>query len=228
MKTKPFTQNRLIRPLVTIALIGGLSLAQVAQATTVTAIESDSSFNLWSIDGITDFSWDVVYAPGKGIIEIDNGLGTVNDVAADAVRITGDNSAAGRSLTRMTTDAPAGGGDVSFDWSYATALTDLPEFDPFVFIASLVAGDVGLVTVTTDGGAISQMGNAILSVADMAIWGFAIDSDDGLWGSASVTISNLRFAGAQTSVVPLPPAFLLFGSAIAGLGFIRKYKQAKV
>jgi hypothetical protein len=39
-----------------------------------------------------------------------------------------------------------------------------------------------------------------------------------------VTISDFRFAAANPSPVPLPPAFLLSGAALAGLGFVRRRK----
>jgi hypothetical protein len=67
MKTNTLTKQWLGRPLVTIALITGLALGQSAQASTVTAVTGPNSFSMW------DFSWDVNYAPGTGMIEYDNG-----------------------------------------------------------------------------------------------------------------------------------------------------------
>jgi hypothetical protein len=64
------------------------------------------------------------------------------------------------------------------------------------------------------------------------LFGFSIFSIDNAFGAASVDISNLTFCTAcdangrpPVSAVPLPPAFLLFGVALAGLGFVQKRKQ---
>ena len=45
---------------------------------------------------------------------------------------------------------------------------------------------------------------------------------------AFVTISNFSFDDGfgEITPMPVPPAFLLFGTALAGLGFFRKKKAA--
>ena len=223
MKTNTLTKQWVVRPLATIALITGLALGQSAQASTVTAAESPNSFSKWNS------AWDVVYLPGNGIIQYDNGNGTIDDLTADQVRLTGATNGGGNSFTRMTTAAGSNNGlgyKVTFNWDYLT-LDPPSSFDPFVFINDLVLGVSEKVTV--DAGPASQSGLAGLAffnIADLAMWGFALQSVDGLYNSASVIISGVQLTALKPpSAVPLPPALLLFGTAIAGLGFFRRKKQ---
>jgi hypothetical protein len=181
MKTNTLTKQWLGRPLVTIALITGLALGQSAQASTVTAVTGPNSFSMW------DFSWDVNFAPCTGIIEYDNGDGTIDaasGLAADTVRITGDDSGTPpggfNSLTSMTTAYPVNGGDVTFSWSYELQ-DSLNGFDPFVFVSDLLVGVTGLQVVADGSGAMA--GSAFFSLTENAIWGLAVRSLDGTYGT---------------------------------------------
>jgi hypothetical protein len=116
---------------------------------------------------------------------------------------------------------------VSFDWVVSP---DALNFDPFLFIQDLLVGDTHDVRIE----AASSMacsppwcasGNASFSIPEGALWGFSLASLFG--GQATmVTISSLEYAAARPGEVPLPPAFLLFGAAIFGLGFVKRRKQA--
>lgn len=208
--------------------IASLGLAGQAQATTVSAAAGINSFSFFDDINGDAIAWDVLYTPlvTSGVIEYDNGAGTVDDVAAGHVRLTGNNLGTGISFTQMTTtNDEAFGINVSFDWDYTTSDL-LAEYDPFVFIKDLLSIDpLDFVEVTLTG---ATAGNAIFQVASMAQWGFSQDSDDGLWGAGITDISNLSFTQASVgpSPVPVPPALLLFGTAIAGLGFARRKRQS--
>ena len=122
----------------------------------------------------------------------------------------------------MTTAYPVNGGDFTFSWSYELQ-DSLTGFDPFVFVSDLLVGVSGLQVVADGSGAMA--GSAFFSLTENAIWGFAVRSLDGTFGPGIATISKLSLAPGQIPSVPLPPAILLFGDALAGLGFVRKKKQ---
>jgi len=191
-----------------------------AQAAFVEAAEGPDSFNLWGPVG-EEFSWSVNHDGGDGKVEY--------DVTAETVRITGsDDQSEMPTNTEMTT---TGAGIVDFNWIYSTTDTLFGVgFDPFIFIRDLLTDPVTFVDLTQEGltdetaGVFTSRGNVILEVG--ALWGFSIDSFDSSFGAGIVTISDLSFAGAQPSPVPVPPAFLLFGTAMASLAYVRRKKQA--
>jgi hypothetical protein len=204
----------MMKKIIFIVLLGlfNLGATNQAQAAYVDATPGVSSFSLW------DISWDVSLNGGDGSVQYDAAVG------AEAIKLT--SPTAPGPATQVTTNAPTGEGAVSFNWFVEPEA----QFDPFLFIQDLVVGDVHDVrfeTIVAGGCAppFCAAGNALFSISDSALWGFSLASLFG--GSASmVTISNLGFAAARPSEVPLPPAFLLFGAALFGLRFLKRHKQA--
>jgi len=228
---KGITTSRLIRPLIGLALIAGLSAGQVANAAmiNVTAASADKTFALWGLNWTADFN---AGAASNGTVSYNDACVYAADCATPTVgaSITGDNSGGGASYTEMYADAPVAG-SVKFDWSYQT--TDAypadplnPASDPLFFINGGFFELTG--SCASDGSVCSGTTGPVAVIAGLLSFGLSIDSIDGLFGPASVAISNFVFLDADgrplPSPVPVPAAFLLFGTALAGLGFMRKKK----
>ena len=191
---------------------------------------------------LDDFAWTPEYGfPGTGEINGIDSDGTFVSPTGTSVTIKGSDDGSGEGdPTAITTATSNGAGTVSFDWDYLTR-DAFAGFDPFVW---LVDDGSGLTrTSITDGtvietspdvfvgsGAQAQSGSESIFVTAGSIFGFSLDTFDNKFGTGEfgfVTISNFQFDdGFAGNVVPVPPAFLLFGTALAGLGFFRKKKAA--
>ena len=175
-------------------------------------------------DGTTDFLF-------QGIEwTIDYGTGLNSDISydsvTDSVKITGSDGpdTTAQNYTQMiTTSSVTTAGFVNLAWVYSTL--DFSFYnDPFFF----VEGPESSTTVQY----MTGTSPSSLFVAVGSIFGFGISSFDSQGGAANVIISAVTdpvrpfFTGTvgRPSEVPLPPALLLFGSALAGLGFMRKKK----
>ena len=115
--------------------------------------------------------------------------GSVNPTSTSVV-ITGNDEPIGINIpgtTSYTIVAPASG-TANFSWSYNTADTFGPSFDPFVFLNNGVQ-----TTISDDNGANSQSGTSSILVNAGQQFGFGIFSVDGTLGAANVTISNFLF-----------------------------------
>ena len=115
--------------------------------------------------------------------------GSVNPTSTSVV-ITGNDEPIGINIpgtTSYTIVAPASGTG-NFSWSFNTADTFGPSFDPFVFLNNGVK-----TTISDDNGANSQSGASSILVNAGQQFGFGIFSVDGALGAANVTISNFLF-----------------------------------
>jgi hypothetical protein len=176
------------------------------------------------------FTWDTSFSPtgnNDGFIatggDVDPLLGEVQIVGSDTG--TGVQSPTD-ALSTMST-AITESGTISVAWDYFT--NDAPAvFDPFIW---LVNGVADLTSITNDAlGTGGQTGTFTQHVDAGTLFGLAIGTDNLFGGgafSADVALSNFSFTSDNGSrVVPIPPAFLLFGTALAGLGFFRRKKFA--
>lgn len=183
------------------------------------------------------------------------GDGAISRSGSNTATIRGSDDGSGffdptQMTSTSTLGAGSGVGDVSFSWDYTTGDTD-SLYDPFVWLYSAtnidadndgVLDDLTVTSITTAGEVVDVDGDGILDPEQSGIWsfavaagslfGFSIDTADNQFGNGhfgSVTVSNFAFDdgfAGNPNAVPVPPAFLLFGTALAGLGFFRKKKAA--
>ena len=86
---------------------------------------------------------------------------------------------------QATAQCVSSGATVSFDWSYNTTDSDGPSYDPGFYInGSLVA------SLTDDNGSTSQSGSFSFDCIGGDAIGFAVNSTDGAYGEAFLTITN--------------------------------------
>ena len=126
----------------------------------------------------------------------------------------------------MTTSITVSG-IISVAWDYFT--DDAPAgFDPFIWLVNDVANATSISNDALGTGA--QDGMFSQHVDAGTLFGFAMTTDNTFGGgccAADVVLSNFSFiSDFGGNPVPVPPAFLLFGTALAGLGFFRKKKAA--
>ena len=209
-----------------------------------------TNFDYGSSGPGTFFNWDANFGGGNGSINTgaDASVGEVNIVGSgeagftlfepDCVGLSLDEcdnayfdyeDQAFESLTSMTTTA-AVGGSISVNWDYLNS--DFPEYDPFVWLYDDGSG-LTMTEITDPLGDFGQVGLWTETVVTGALFGFGILSLDNLYGFADVGLSDLLFTAAgpdgrpDVGVVPIPPALLLFGTALAGLGLFGRKKTAK-
>lgn len=169
--------------------------------------------------------------------DLGGGDGAISRSGSNTATIRGSADESGFfSITQMTSTSTlglgSGEGDVSFAWDYTTGDFD-SAFDPFVWVYA-ADGDINNVSVTqiTTNGLTAESGTSTFAVVAGSLFGFSIDSVDNLVTAtdfAFVTITDFAFDDGFAGNVlptPVPPAFLLFGTALAGLGFFRKKKAA--
>jgi hypothetical protein len=164
------------------------------------------------------------------------GSGEISRSGSNTATIRGSDDGSGFfDPTQMTSTSTlglgSGVGDVMFNWDYTTGDTD-SLFDPFVWLYA-ADGDINNLTITniTTNGITNQNGFWTFAVAAGSLFGLSIDTADNQFGNGEfgfVTISQFAFDDGFGAVTPMPvpPAFLLFGTALAGLGFFRKKKAA--
>jgi hypothetical protein len=113
-------------------------------------------------------------------------------------------------------------GSISFDWNF---LTDdiIADSWPIDAVFMVLDGNVTMLTNTVDNGGAGSYGWTSLEL-DVAAGthrlGFVALNDFDWYGGSQLLVDNV-----STSVVPVPAAVWLFGSALAGLGWMRR-KQA--
>ena len=173
---------------------------------------------------------DFVWTDDTGL-----GNGVISRSGTNTATIRGSDDGSGffdptQMTSTSTLGAGSGEGDVSFAWDYTTTDTD-SIWDPFVWLYA-ADGDINNLSITsiTTSGITNQSGLWSFAVAAGSLFGLSIDTVDNEFGDGEfgfVTITNFAFDdGFAANPVPVPPAFLLFGTALAGLGFFRKKKAA--
>ncbi len=217
-----------VMPLLAVGILAG----SPSQAAVVTLDAMDSGQVIqWG-----GFSWTTEFNPasltgGTGA-PLNTGTIAYDDANSDApLTITGSGAAGSVNqavAVGISTEATAAG-TVFFNW-------DFVSIEPAFFDILYWVND-GVDTTLTNVFLGSQSGTADGSVVDA----FAVNAND-LFGLslisqtnnetfATATISDFAFTpfggtGGGGVPVPVPPTFLLFGTAVLGLGFFRKMKQA--
>ena len=202
---------------ITALALGLMAGQQSAHATVLDTTDNGTIFEFGTLDWSADFTGS---APNTGTIVYNDPVGEVT--------INGSSNGLGaQSETGISTTATEAGA-VNFSWLYQT-FDVAPTWDVFYWIND---GD-GTATsqLSLDSGSASQSGSESFLVAAGDIFGFSIITVDNEFlpsDFASVTISGFSFealgAIGGVSKVPVPPAFLLFGSALAGFGLLRLKK----
>jgi hypothetical protein len=191
-------------------------------------------------------NWNATFEPGcttanpcaeANIVPNNGSINYTND---DSIVISGSDgvSSTPTMLTQMTTSAAinnASGAFVDFTWNYATLnVPAIPAYDPFFFIldTSQLSGTQALPNsgdLLDLGGSPTQQNSASIFIPYNSIFGFAIKTLGNENNLAVVTITDfsLSLVPGQPNPVPVPPALLLFGTALAGLGFMRKKLTVK-
>ena len=217
-----------------------------AQAAFIVSGDVDNTFNYGTNTDSTGvvstdfFNWTAGFVNSDGSIDTETAFnGEFQMIGSDLLDADGFGCPGTfldlcTSTNMLTTSSEAG--TISVDWDYFTGDV-FAEYDPFVWLYDGVA-----TTITNDAlgffddGSLDdgiQFGTFSATVAAGVDFGFAILSDnyfgDGLSG-ADVGLLNLNFVADPfqanpPTAAPVPPAFLLFGTALAGL-FFRKKKAA--
>jgi hypothetical protein len=126
-------------------------------------------------------------------------------------------------VAKMESSPTLTSGTAQFNWSLSA---DPATASILVWLLDSAGTALTLTTECVSGGFCS------FDVAAGSIFGIALQDLTGasgnLVGPAIATITNFDWAAngqGGVGAVPLPPAFLLFGVALAGLGFVQKRKQ---
>ena len=203
-----------------VMLVFMLGLVSQTHAAIIDTNTVDPNFTFGGLDWTASF--DYLSAPSPTTPS----TGTIR-TGAEAfngqLEITGsDNGSGAASETAMYSTATADG-SVSFNWDFFS--TDLAGFDFFIWVSDAITGDI--TRVISDRVSATESGISSFIVSAGGLFGLSVDTTDNNFGAATVDISNFSFTAFGGSPVPLPPALLLFGTALAGLGFFQKKKPLK-
>ncbi len=203
----------------TMALITGLSVGNVAQAATYDGALGDDG----AIFGFSGFSWtaDFSYAPpsppGTG-----NGQILVNEATPGPLQIVGSADGTGNIANTFMTTTVSGNGTIDFVWDFLQTGADF-----FLAVNGVVETVIDTGSSTLHPNCIYGVLSCSIALNDGDTFGLGIKTFTN--GAAGAVLNFTSFTtsgfGGNPSPVPVPPAFLLFGSALAGLGFMRKKKQ---
>jgi len=105
---------------------------------------------------------------------------------------------------------------VTFNWWYETFDVDGAEFDPFGYIL-----DETFYQLTDSAGDDVQSGSATVTLTGGTNFGFAIWTEDGLFGRAHAIIGDV-----SQQPVPAPATLALMGLGLAGVMVSRRRKKA--
>jgi len=132
------------------------------------------------------------------------GDGSINEISSTNFIIVGNNNnISGFNYIYLTV---SNNQTISFDWSYSTV--EDPAYDPFVYSLN----DGPRQRITNDfGSQIQGSSNKTIVTTSAGVLKLGILSLDGLWGSASVIISNLRVEN-DVSLNITPPVGTLTSS----------------
>lgn len=182
----------------------------------------------FSTTAAADFSG--AYDPTNWTLTNTNGGNGTVDVggAPSFIVVTGSNGVANTplTLTQFTIAAPSAG-TVFFDWLYVTRDTvpppvGGPSYDPAGY---LVLNGV-TIQLTNDNGGNNQNGTGSFAVGAAEVFGFYVQSNDNLGGSADLTISSFRVDTGTTPSVPEPGSVALLALGLLGMAASRKRRQS--
>lgn len=220
------------RTLAAAVLSAGLIISQGAAAsiiysadtTTAGINDATTDFMFGGLNWAVNIQWTGNPDPTPANVIADD---TTGDTNAESVTLNGSNTDSGAISYVAITTTLAEAGTILFDWAYST--TDAAGGDLFYGVNGAYDAASSLYGFSTNADGSDAYGIALL--AD-DIFTLAISSDNlggcnadfticGLSGFGTAVISGLGFT-ASNFAVPVPPAFLLFGTALAGLGLFRK------
>jgi hypothetical protein len=210
--------NTVMKKVVFALLLG---LTSQAQAQIIDTTGTD--FNYADLTWTSSFQ----YFSGPGgdpLLAADGTINTNLDAFNGELEIVGsDNGTGVYSEVAMYSTTGATGGVLDFSWAFTNTDT-LAGFDIFFWI------NEGTGTVTRELTEFASSGLESMVVGANALFGLSIDTRDNTGGPAFVDISGMTWTadGGQVGAMPVPAALWLFGTAIAGLGFMRKKKDLKV
>jgi hypothetical protein len=119
---------------------------------------------------------------GGGSVDESNAPTSITIIGGDNGCTTGDHTCP----TDYTITVPADG-QISFDWDYTTTDSDGPSWDIFLIINGTV-----VTQLSDDNGSNSQSGSESVTVTTGDTFGFRVDCVDGMFGAATVVISNFN------------------------------------
>ena len=196
-------------PLVGTIAPGTLALGlAIISGVTATPVEASTFSSVSGFEGPYDTTnWSLTNDNANGSVDVTD--------APNSITLTGgDNQSFLFGSTSFTISAPANG-TVSFDYDYNSFDLDGPAFDPFGVVVNEI-----FTQITNDSGPDNQTGSFSFSVDQGDIFGFAVQTDDNIFGPASVTISDFE------APAPVPESGTILGLlAVGRLGFTLKRKK---
>jgi hypothetical protein len=177
------------------------------------SFESDVGLNSgqWDVFSPSIEGWTVSSGPG---IEIQNG-NVAGVMAYDGVQKVELDSHGSDSNSSMFQNVSLEAGSYIFSFAYM-GRTGNPNTNGIEFSLLPSIGAESITGVRTDGWTVIERMFVLDAATDLTINFMAVGNDDTVGGF----IDNV-----QISVVPLPPAALLFGGALAGLGWISRRRR---
>ena len=186
------------------AILGLLSVSQIANSATITNGNFDSGLTGWNIEGN---------------VTVDNGYAVLNTFDGIDTSVYGGTNG---SILSQTVNALAGD-VISFSYSFNT--DDYFPYNDF----SLVAGDAQLllsdVATVGDGDSSGWQNFTFTALSDFSDLKFIVSNHTDTAFNSTLYIDNV--SSGSVSAVPVPAAVWLFGSGLVGLlGFNRKRSQS--
>jgi hypothetical protein len=206
---------------VVFALLLGLTSQAQAQVIDTTGVD----FSFAGLDWTSSFQYfpqgqdPAPSIPGDGVIRTDADATVF--CATCNLTIDGSNNGSGVYQETAMYSTAVTDGTLDFDWAFTN--NDIADWEFFFWIN----------TGTGDGSreltALASAGSESFVVGAGSLFGISIDTRDNTLGNSFVDISGFEWtaAGGNTGAVPVPAALWLFGTALAGLGFMRKKKDLK-
>lgn len=148
-------------------------------------------------------------------------MGGPHDGAVDAsgapgsIALTSANDGTGNAATEYCITI-AVSGNISFDWAYASNNGD-SFFDPFFFTLN---GAATQLSVDGAGALLNQNGSETIAVTAGDVFCFSQQSTDGIFGSATTTISNLAYPCTVNVPTMSEWGLMIFGLLTMNLGLI--------
>ena len=178
----------------------------------------------FSMTASADFSG--YYAPSNWLIghgpDVSTDFGSVDTTmgATGSITLIGSDSGSGStSYVDFTIIAPAAG-SFSFNWDYTSNDPSLALYDSAGYVKNIQF------QLTTDAGDSSQSGlmRSVLGVEAGDKIGFHVTTQDNLFGSASLTISNFNFHAP----VPEPTSVAMMALGLLGLAGVAAARRRRL